>query len=726
MIDLIVTIPEYTHDEATKRVWSQIAQNFPSSEGECYYKHPVLLTTSGVTPELTLITRTHHPVIIRCLPIQLQEVQNVGELIWTINNEERESPLLEAEDFTIVLKSKFDKNRVLRKRLEPFSTLAFPLIRKQEFFKKFPNSLDGHIVLWADSDLQQIIRPLETPLSSEEWRNARSIAQGVNPLTKGYGLFPKHATSLGDAIKYIDRDIALLDEDQRKAALQIAPGPQQIHGLAGTGKTILLAMKAANIHLRYPEKRILFTFYTQSLYNQIRTLITKFYRNNSDMDPDWDHLHIRHAWGGSRKRGVYYDACLYLGISPIQFSTAKFIDHESPLRSCCKHLMSKSIQPAYDFILIDEAQDFPPEFFQVLYRLSKPPHQIYWVYDELQNLLGNKFPTTDVLFGRDEENKPLVSLDGEPYPGGIDKDIILHRSYRCPQSVLMLAHAIGLGLYSPEGCVQMIPNRESWESLGYELESGELVEGYEVVIYRPPENSPNPIIEYYKGSQKVIQTNIFDNRENELNWIADSIFNDINIEKVLPEYIVVICLDALKRNEYLPPLQKRLLDKKISSTIPGIVDDSAAFAEPGHVTLSTVFRAKGNESYIVYIFNFDALYDYIEEIQNRNQAFTSISRSKAWVRISGVGNGMKKAVSEINKILSDQPRFRFLFPNMEKIRSLDTETPRRRLEMQKGKESISRLLDLNDKALEALKFHDPELFKKLANRINEAEKRETK
>ena len=102
----------------------------------------------------------------------------------------------------------------------------------------------------------------------------------------------------------MDRDIALLDEDQVNAALSIAPGPQRIRGLAGTGKTVLLAMKAANIHLRYPDKKILFTFNTQSLYNQIQNLITKFYRNYSDKDPDWDNLHIRHAWDGPRKPEV--------------------------------------------------------------------------------------------------------------------------------------------------------------------------------------------------------------------------------------------------------------------------------------------------------------------------------------------------------------------------------------------------------------------------------------
>ena len=157
-----------------------------------------------------------------------------------------------------------------------------------------------------------------------------------------------------------------------------------------------------------------------------------------------------------------------------------------------------------------------------------------------------------------------------------------------------------------------------------------------------------------------------------------------------------------------------------SSAIPGLSDDSSAVAEPGRVTLLSVIRAKGNESNIVYIFSFDSIYEYVEELQNRNRAFTSITRSKAWVRITGVGKGMEKAKDEIDRILADQPRFKFRFPNMDDIRNLDAETARRRHNIWKGKESIAGIVNLDDKALEAIATQEPALFKKLVSRIEGA------
>lgn len=101
---------------------------------------------------------------------------------------------------------------------------------------------------------------------------------------------------------------------------------------------------------------------------------------------------------------------------------------------------------------MDEGQDFPMEFYRVIYALTKGnvSKSIYFAYDELQSLSAVKVPQTAELFGSDANGTPLVSLEGE-YPGPIDKDFVLHKSYRCPMTVLMIAHAIGLGLYRMRG-----------------------------------------------------------------------------------------------------------------------------------------------------------------------------------------------------------------------------------------------------------------------------------
>jgi superfamily I DNA and RNA helicase len=571
-----------------------------------------------------------------------------------------------ADDFKVWLNQRFERERPLRSKVSPVGVVALPLITRQSFLEKYDVPRNSH-VFWRDGDrLEAFLREHECSLTDEEWRIARSVLQAATPINVASGPAPSKADTIGKAIRVLEKRIALLDEEQQKVAIQIPPGPQRIRGLAGTGKTVLLAMRASNIHQHFPDKRILFTFHTQSLYNQATKLITRFYRFHSDQDPDWDKIHVRHSWGGKGRRGVYSDLCKRQGVAPKDFTTAKAENPEFPLQACCAHALQTTIDPQYDYVLVDEAQDFPKEFFEVLFNLSFPPHAIYWAYDEMQSLNSVQIPSTEELFGKTKSGQTRVTLDGPDYPGSMEKDFVLYKSYRCPHKVLMLAHAMGLGIHNPRGPVQMLTDEGSWKAIGYELEAGTLKPNSNITLFRPTENSPNNVTEIYSGDQKDFIHKVFDDREEELNWISKSISKDIREEGVSPEQILVISLDARRAKRYMMALQAKLFSTRIQSTIPGFIDDSSAFAEPDKVTLATVYRAKGNEAPIVYILSMESLYDFAEEIENRNRAFTAISRSKGWLRISGVGRQMQKVANEIDLVLADLPRLKFVFPDMEK------------------------------------------------------------
>lgn len=61
----------------------------------------------------------------------------------------------------------------------------------------------------------------------------------------------KKIDSYGAIIKKIEKEIANLDQWQKKAAFEMREGPQRIKGLAGSGKTIVLALKAAYLHTQF-------------------------------------------------------------------------------------------------------------------------------------------------------------------------------------------------------------------------------------------------------------------------------------------------------------------------------------------------------------------------------------------------------------------------------------------------------------------------------------------
>ena len=80
----------------------------------------------------------------------------------------------------------------------------------------------------------------------------------------------------------------------------------------------------------------------------------------------------------------------------------------------CSELLSATAtllpEPMFDAVLIDEAQDLPASFFQMVYRLTREPKRIVWAYDELQKLSELGMATVDELFGKDDQGHPSVAL----------------------------------------------------------------------------------------------------------------------------------------------------------------------------------------------------------------------------------------------------------------------------------------------------------------------------
>ncbi len=342
---------------------------------------------------------------------------------------------------------------------------------------------------------------------------------------------------------------------------------------------------------------------------------------------------------------------------------------------------------------------------------------VYWAYDELQSLSNLEMPDVIKQFGLDGSGNPIVVLDGEAYPGEIEKDFVLHRAYRCPHRILMVAHAIGLEIKNTRGPVQMLGDADSWRSIGYQIESGQLKAGEEIVILRPSENSPNPLSTLENTVEELLVHRVFGSRDEELAAVATWIKNDIEKQGVRPEQILVISLDAMRARQNLASLQSMLGLADIASIIPGLVDSSWEFSEAGRITLSTVYRAKGNEAPVVYILASEKLYDYVGEVENRNRVFTAMSRSKGWVRMTGVGPGMKRLEEEIAAIEADFPRFRFTFPNMDTIRKLDAETAFRRREMRRARDAVRSLQTVDADAIGGL---DPQSQKILLEKALEA------
>jgi superfamily I DNA and RNA helicase len=159
----------------------------------------------------------------------------------------------------------------------------------------------------------------------------------------------------------------------------------------------------------------------------------------------------------------------------------------------CRELLSvieqQSITPLFDAVLVDEAQDLPASFFQLLYHYTKEPKRLIWAYDELQNLSETATAPPDELFGKSADGKPRIQLSN--ISGQPPQDVILPVCYRNTPCALTLAHALGFGIYRDGGLIQHFDEPGLWEEVGYDRINGSLNLGSPVTLCRRPDASPS-------------------------------------------------------------------------------------------------------------------------------------------------------------------------------------------------------------------------------------------
>lgn len=499
--------------------------------------------------------------------------------------------------------------------------------------------------------------------------------------------------SRGAILRKIEKEIANLDRWQKMAAIETPEGSQRIRGLAGSGKTVVLALKAAYLHTQHPDWRIVVTFHTRSLYQQFKDLIERFTLEHMGDKPDWQKLQIAHSWGASGQEGVYSIACNAIDLLPTNYLTAK--SRYGSLRAftgVCDELAAaiKGKQlDLYDAVLIDEAQDLPPSFFRIVDALTRQPKRIVWAYDELQNLSDAGMALPPDLFDR---QMALTNAPDAPH-----QDIILPVCYRNTPWALTLAHALGFGLFRDAGLVQHFDEPRMWEEVGYMEESGLLDAGHQVTLVRSPSSYPQ-FFSSLLSPADAVASRVFASRDEQYAWIAGEIATNIEQDELDPDDILIVLTEPIAQMPEYYELRRHLGSHGIQSNLAGITNDRDAFLQPGVVTVSGIYRAKGNEAPMVYVANADHCAAGHGLIRLRNILFTGITRSRAWVRLCGVGDRMALLQREIDQVIGNDFKLTFTVPTpeqLERIRRINRDrTTQERSQIKKAERSLEEVLDL--------------------------------
>lgn len=320
----------------------------------------------------------------------------------------------------------------------------------------------------------------------------------------------------GNLLDEIRRRIILFDADQTRFLYNDYQIRRfiSVQGLSGTGKTELLMHKLREVYLKNESEfpnRIFFTCHNIALANEIRLRVPDFFNKMKvNRQIEWGkELWVSHAWGSRAdpNSGLYSFLCHYYQLPFYHFSKGA-VDYEyifSKLKKGLDDLPKSHFKPCFNYILIDENQDFPEVFFEVCKKVTK--NKVFTAGDVFQNIFYQKQNT----------------------PKGFD--ISLNRCYRTDPRTLMFAHTLGLGL--KENIRYNWFEKEEWESFGYKYKLNKANNTFD--LYRLP-------ITRFDGAEP--KESVIINNGTSYSEVCDILKNLIKeYPNINPEDVAIILID---------------------------------------------------------------------------------------------------------------------------------------------------------------------------------------
>ena len=188
------------------------------------------------------------------------------------------------------------------------------------------------------------------------------------------------------------QDFKALDLQQESVAKNIGEGHRILKGVAGSGKSLVLASRARYLRQIYPDWQILVVCFNNTLCNHIKMML------GDTQDIEVQNFH------GVVKRVTQANIALKMGESSQQYEqriNGLFQDYLA---------VHPNTQP-YDAILIDEGQDFSQEWIQLLSKLVKPEsNSILFCYDPAQNIFNRTKPSWKSVGLQVQGKRPIELL----------------------------------------------------------------------------------------------------------------------------------------------------------------------------------------------------------------------------------------------------------------------------------------------------------------------------
>ena len=309
-----------------------------------------------------------------------------------------------------ITRGQFDSQPVLGQVIEPHLVICqdemFPSVNAGDFQER----------LWAMSHYDFGTRIGQEQIDRIRWH----LYPEMRISSKQLSFFDDEPTDVVQTV--IPQVLKVMDLQQEQLARSLGDGHCVIHGVAGSGKTLILAYRAQ--HLAQAEQSVLVLCFNVALASKLRSLLV-----GKDLNPQVTVRHF-HGWCTDMLRRYNLpcpDARTHRGEDYIRALE----------QSVIAAVESGGIPKGqYSAVMVDEGHDFAPDWLKLVAQMVNPStDSLLVLYDDAQNLYGQRAK-------RQFSFKALgIKAQG--------RTTILKLNYRNTAQVLMLAYAFAKEIMQP-------------------------------------------------------------------------------------------------------------------------------------------------------------------------------------------------------------------------------------------------------------------------------------
>lgn len=628
---MAITVPETIRSSSTagERLLFRTLKTFLPDDYIVYYEPEI----QGVRPDFVIIGPDLGLVVLEVKDYTKSTLLQINHDEWHIYTSSGEqtkvkSPIKQAREYTfhIVDKLKKDKNLIQLDGKYKFQ-LKFPFgygvvftrLYTKDFVKEGLYSVvEPHLCLARDEIdpdkegfseeilvekiLNMFVVPfrLREPITYEEINSIR------------YHLFPEVRISaeFKPPVPYQDQlllslhDIKTMDLHQENLAKQIGDKNRLIRGVAGSGKTLILASRAKLLSREHPDWKILILCYNISLANAIKQMVTHMLNEPEDLF-DFDFTSEIDVNTKEHKNVIVRNFHSWLK-NDLKIREQQIPDIISKLEK------KEAILPKYDAVLIDEGQDFEPDWLRLVSLLiNEDTQSLLLVEDRAQTIY--------------KRMRSYVQDTGLSFRG---RSKVLSINYRNTAQIVQFAWEF----YRKYSMFKdKVVNRE--------------IEGEIIAPQSTKRKGPKPGI--------VRAKSFYD----EMKIVARQI-QKLHEEKKVPLQEMLI-LYRVKRNLQYPIIEiikRTLKDHKIDYYwIAENEQSKRSFEkEDGKVKISTIDSSKGLDYQAVFIVNVDSMPFPLEDDEEREVSLLYIGMTRAKEYLCLSYSGKSKFTKYLDEVLEER------------------------------------------------------------------------